>query len=89
MRIILSGGWGFGNLGDDAILLASIKILKWKYPLSNIVVLTNNVKETEQILLDQSEIEIEESIFKKKFGDVRINVSMNISLKIKQYIKGK
>lgn len=65
MRIILSGGWGFGNLGDDAILLASIKILKWKYPLSNIVVLTNNVKETEQILLDQSEIEIEESIFKK------------------------
>lgn len=89
MRIILSGGWGFGNLGDDAILLASIKILKWKYPLSNIVVLTNNVKETEQILLDQSEIEIEESIFKKKFGDVRINVSMNISLKIKQYIKRK
>lgn len=89
MRIILSGGWGFGNLGDDAILLASIKLLKHKYPLSNIVVITNNVKETEQILIGQSEVSVEESIFKKIFGDTRINLPINISQKIRKHIKRK
>ncbi len=89
MRIILSGGWGFGNLGDDAILLVSIKLLQQKYPLSEIVIITNNVKETEHILLNQSMITIEESVFKKVFGDIRTNISMSISQKIRSYTKKK
>ena len=27
MRIIVSGGWGYGNLGDDALLEATAELL--------------------------------------------------------------
>ena len=50
MKIILSGGWGYGNLGDDAILYSSIKLLRDKFPDSTIVVLSYNIPETESII---------------------------------------
>lgn len=40
MNIVISGGWGYGNLGDDAILNSSIELLLIKYPGCSIKVLT-------------------------------------------------
>ena len=41
-NILLSGGWGYGNLGDDALLEASVNILREKYASSQITVMTYN-----------------------------------------------
>lgn len=38
MKILLSGGWGYGNLGDDAILYASLKLVNEKFPNSEIII---------------------------------------------------
>lgn len=40
MKIIISGGWGYGNLGDDAILDATIHQLQAQFPGCQCVVLT-------------------------------------------------
>ena len=40
MNILLSGGWGYGNLGDDAILEASVRILCNLYPQSKITIMS-------------------------------------------------
>lgn len=40
MKIIISGGWGYGNLGDDAILLATLDLLQQAYEGAEIVALT-------------------------------------------------
>jgi len=62
MKIIISGGWGYGNLGDDAILLSTLKIIKQKYPTSQIVILTYNIEETKLIVNKISNINIQSSI---------------------------
>jgi len=38
LRILISGGWGYGNLGDDAILHATINLLEKRFPQSEIVI---------------------------------------------------
>lgn len=40
MNIIVSGGWGYGNIGDDVILDSQIYLINSKYPDANITVLT-------------------------------------------------
>lgn len=40
MKIVISGGWGYRNLGDDAILASTIELLQIKYPDCHIDVLT-------------------------------------------------
>lgn len=40
MKIIISGGWGYGNLGDDAILDSTIRQLQAQFPGCQCVVLT-------------------------------------------------
>lgn len=40
MKIIISGGWGYGNLGDDAILDSTIRQLQDRFPGCQCVVLT-------------------------------------------------
>lgn len=47
-KILISGGWGYGNLGDDAILVSTIKLVKEKYPSSELVVMTYNIHETKK-----------------------------------------
>lgn len=39
-KIILSGGWGYGNLGDEAILDATITLLRDIFPNCEIIVLS-------------------------------------------------
>jgi polysaccharide pyruvyl transferase WcaK-like protein len=46
MKILVSGGWGYGNLGDDSILVASVHLLKEKYPSSEIVVTSYDCDQT-------------------------------------------
>lgn len=46
MRIVLSGGWGYKNLGDDAILDSTIKLLTDKYQDCIIDVLTYDVEDS-------------------------------------------
>jgi polysaccharide pyruvyl transferase WcaK-like protein len=46
MRVVISGGWGYRNLGDDAILDSTILLLKNKYPDVSIDVLTYDVADS-------------------------------------------
>lgn len=48
--VLISGGWGYGNLGDDVILLSLIKSLQKKYPDANFTVFSYNVLETKSLL---------------------------------------
>ncbi len=68
MKIILSGGWGYENLGDDAILLASIDIIRKKSPTSKIIVLSYNDDETRSILQGYENIQVIPSAHKLIFG---------------------
>lgn len=47
MKILLSGGWGYSNLGDDAILISTIKTIYKVIPSAEITVLSFNVEETQ------------------------------------------
>lgn len=76
MKIIISGGWGYGNLGDDAILIALIKILYELYPDAELTVLSYNKKETQDILNDYP-IKVYSSIHKTLMGN-----TVNRKLKI-------
>ena len=67
--IIVSGGWGYDNIGDDAILVATINILQKKFPLYKLYVLSYNAAETAQVLKDFSNIQIITSPHRKMFGD--------------------
>ena len=46
-NILLSGGWGYGNLGDDALLEASVRILREFYPRSKITIMSYNPSESD------------------------------------------
>lgn len=46
MKILISGGWGYSNLGDDAILISTIKSIYKVIPSAEITVLSFNVEET-------------------------------------------
>lgn len=46
MKIVVSGGWGYGNLGDDAILDSTIHQLQMQFPGCECVVLTYDVRDS-------------------------------------------
>ena len=50
VRVLLSGGWGYGNLGDDAILLASIELIKKKISNAEITVMSYSPQDTAALL---------------------------------------
>lgn len=81
MNIILSGGWGYGNLGDDAILIATLKLLKQKYPTSHITILTYNIEETKAIVSQFSDISIKPSIHVITDPPSMIDLSYNFGIK--------
>lgn len=66
-NIILSGGWGFGNLGDDAICLATVRLLHHKYPQATITIESFNINEIRDLFADFPYIILQESIYKTLF----------------------
>jgi polysaccharide pyruvyl transferase WcaK-like protein len=46
VKIIVSGGWGYGNLGDDAILDSTIRQLQAQFPGCRCVVLTYDLADS-------------------------------------------
>jgi polysaccharide pyruvyl transferase WcaK-like protein len=46
MKIVVSGGWGYGNLGDDAILDSTIRQLQMQFPGCECVVLTYSLHDS-------------------------------------------
>lgn len=46
MKIIVSGGWGYGNLGDDAILDSTLRQLQVRFPGCQCVVLTYDLADS-------------------------------------------
>ena len=67
-HIILSGGWGYGNLGDDAILLSSYQLLKLKYPGCHITVLSYNVSESSSLIPSGNNVSYLDSLHVSIFG---------------------
>lgn len=61
MRIVLTGGWGYGNLGDDAILDSTIKMIKEVYPGCIIDVLTYDLCDS-LLYDDNSSISVNRSV---------------------------
>lgn len=53
-NILISGGWGYGNLGDDAILNATIKLTRAKYPNAKLNVCTYSIPQ-EKIIYNNCE----------------------------------
>ncbi len=46
MRITVTGGWGYGNLGDDAILAATIKNLEKVFPNCKFNIFTYDISDS-------------------------------------------
>jgi len=61
MNILLKGYYGFGNFGDDLLMLISYRILKEKYPDSSITIFSNN---TENIKEFRNKTDYNNYIFK-------------------------
>lgn len=91
MKIILSGGWGYFNLGDDAILLATLANIYRIYPHAEIIVMSTNINETLSILLkDYSNVRVVPSFHTILSGSISINqlYPLETSLLEKLLIKG-
>lgn len=67
MKILLSGGWGYGNIGDDAILLASISLIKERYPHAHISITSYNPDYTRKVI--GGRYIVYPSVHRKVFGD--------------------
>ena len=67
-KIILSGGWAYGNLGDEAILIASVKLLHQRFADYVIVVLLYKRNETVKYLEALDYVQIEQSLHSYMYG---------------------
>lgn len=84
-NIILSGGWGFGNLGDDAICQSSVKLIHAKYPNANIIIESFDVNGLLPLFQKTKYVTIEESIYKKIYKEYNpIEESFFLQSKSKQ-----
>lgn len=66
--IILSGGWGYGNLGDDAILQSSVKMLRHRFGDKPIVILSFDVEESKEVVPKSESISYMPSLHGELFG---------------------
>jgi len=71
MKILLSGGWGYGNLGDDAILATTVKLLRQEYPKASITVMTYDCDATRSALRDP-DIDVVPSIHRYLIGNLSL-----------------
>lgn len=76
-KILISGGWGYANLGDDAILISTIDLVREKYKEAEITVMTFNPIETKRMVTDTN-IKVVKSIHRELSKDIsfkRLRVS--------------
>ncbi|MDR1544256.1 MAG: polysaccharide pyruvyl transferase family protein [Prevotellaceae bacterium] len=66
-KILLSGGWGYGNLGDDAILIASISLIREQFPNAEIIVFSYDTDYTKSIIPD---FEVKLSVHREIYGKI-------------------
>ncbi len=90
-KIILSGGWGYGNLGDQAILMSSIKLINDTLPNSQIVILTYDINEIKNFIFpNEVNIEVHNSIhsliFNRKVEYKNYSHKLDIIEKLKSKI---
>lgn len=78
-NIVITGGWGYGNLGDDAIMIATIKLLDSIYPGARLTVLTYNIAESEEAFPHSETLTYVESLDRKLFGDYHQQISIEVS----------
>ena len=67
-KILISGGWGYANLGDDAILSSTLKLVTKKYPEAEIVVMTYDPIEGVKIF-DNEKVKFISSVHRHMIGD--------------------
>lgn len=67
MNIILSGGWGYGNLGDDAILYTSLNLISERFPNARIQLLTYDPEQ--KLSLNSNVVTIQKSAHRVLFND--------------------
>ena len=56
--VVLSGGWGYGNLGDDAILVSALKLIRENLPEAAIRVITCDEHGTADLLHPDQKVTI-------------------------------
>ena len=67
--VVLSGGWGYGNLGDDAILVSAVKLIRENLPQSIIRVITCDEQGAADLLHPDDHITIHPSIHRQLFSN--------------------
>lgn len=66
--VVLSGGWGYGNLGDDAILVSAVKLICDNLPQATIRVITCDEHGIAELLLPHGNVTIHPSIHQQLFS---------------------
>ncbi len=91
MKIIVSGGWGYGNLGDDAILDSTLCQLQARFPGCQCVVLTYDLADSAVHVSDKVRLQLGAHAFTDGGGcEVFIpSMTEDHSLPRKAWIKGK
>ena len=67
-KLILSGGWSYGNLGDEAILMTSVKLLHQRFPEYMIMILLYKRNETVKHLEALDYVQIGQSLYSLMYG---------------------
>lgn len=70
--VVLSGGWGYGNLGDDAILVSAVKLIRENLPQAVIRVITCDEHGTAALLHSDSSVTIHPSIHRQLFSSDQV-----------------
>lgn len=88
-KIILSGGWAYGNLGDEAILMASVKLLHQRFADYTIVVLLYKRNETVRYLEALDYVQIAQSLHSYMYGveEKRMSFGENFLSELRQPIE--
>ena len=70
--VVLSGGWGYGNLGDDAILVSAVNLIRENLPEAAIRIITCDEHGTASLLLPDDKITIHPSIHQQLFSSDQV-----------------
>ena len=68
-KILVSGGWGYGNLGDDAILLGTCQLIIDNFDKCELTVMSYDKSET-MAALSRPEMRVVDSIHRVRFGEL-------------------